>query len=88
MRYFANRTSKDASTVATEAIVKLDNDWADREGRMAVVPGKQFLSTLNGHLQHDFGVSITAPQIIRHLTPEMIAGDLREILSDVNRFAR
>lgn len=56
MRYFANRTSKDASTVATEAIDKLDNDWGSLEGRMAVVAGKQALSTLNRRLQHDFGI--------------------------------
>jgi hypothetical protein len=54
---------------------------------MTVVPGKQFLTLLNGRLQQNLGICITAPQIIRHLSREMIANDLRDILSDVNEFA-
>ena len=87
MRYFANRTSKDASTVATEAIDKLDNDWGSLEDewpssreskryRRSIVASSMTL------------VSLTAPQLIRNLAPEMIASDLLEILSDINRFAR
>jgi AAA15 family ATPase/GTPase len=87
MRYFANRTSRDPATVAGEAIAILDNDWATLERRMTVVPGKQFLTLLNGRLQQNLGICITAPQIIRHLSREMIANDLRDILSDVNEFA-
>jgi energy-coupling factor transporter ATP-binding protein EcfA2 len=88
MRYFANRTSKDPATVASEAITKLDADWTTFSHRMTVIPGKQLLSTLNGRLQAKFGISITAPQIIRHMTPDMIAPDLRDILTDIDRFAR
>jgi hypothetical protein len=88
MRYFGNRTSKDPATVAGEAIAKLDNDLATLERRMTVVPGKQFLATLNGRLQQNLGISITAPQIIRNLSPDMIANDLRETLFDLNKFAK
>jgi predicted ATP-dependent endonuclease of OLD family len=88
MRYFANRTARDPASIANEAITKLDEEWSDLDRRMGVVPGKQFLATLNTRLQRDFGVTITAPQIIRHLAPANIAPDLCRILSDINQFAR
>ena len=88
MRYFTNRTSRDPATVASEAIAGLDRDWADLNRRMAVVPGKQLLAAINGSLQNNLGISITAPQIIRYLGPEMIPNDLRETLTDINAFAK
>jgi energy-coupling factor transporter ATP-binding protein EcfA2 len=88
MRYFASRTSKDPATVASEAIAKLDENWADRSRRMKVVPGKQLLATLNSRLQKNLGISITATQIIRNLAPGTIAADLRETLHDINQFAK
>jgi hypothetical protein len=88
MRYFGNRTSRDPATIAGEAITKLDSHWTPLEQRLKVVPGKQLLASINTHLQQNFGVSITTLQIIRHLSPDMIANDLREILSDINQFAR
>jgi len=88
MRYFANRTSKDPATVASEAIAKLDENWTDRSRRMTVVPGKQLLATLNSRLQKNLGISITVTQIIRNLTPGAIANDLRETLHDINQFAK
>lgn len=88
MRYFGNRTSKGPATIAAEAITKLDSDWTPVERRMTVVPGKQLIAMLNSRLQQNLGISITAPQIIRNLSPELIANDLREILSGINQFAK
>ena len=88
MRYFANRTSKDPATVAEEAIARLDGDWAYMGKRATVVPGKQLLAALNSRLQQSLGVSITAPQIIRNLAPEMVASDLRKTLVDIDQFAK
>jgi energy-coupling factor transporter ATP-binding protein EcfA2 len=88
MHYFASRTSKDPATVASEAIAKLDENWADRSRRMKVVPGKQLLATLNSRLQKNLGISITATQIIRNLAQGTIATDLRETLHDINQFAK
>jgi AAA domain, putative AbiEii toxin, Type IV TA system len=87
MRYFGNRTSRDPAMIAGEAIARLDDNWTPLEQRMTVVPGKQLLALLNGQLQQNFGICITAPQIIRHLSRDMIAHDLRDILLDVNQFA-
>lgn len=87
MRYFANRTARDAANIANEAIVALDEAWPNLERRVCVVPGKQVLAALNGRIQSNFGISVTTSQIIRHLSYEMVAGDLRSILSDIDAFA-
>ncbi len=88
MRYFANRTARDPATVASEAITRLDNDWIDLERRVAVVPGKQLLSSLNTMIQQNLGISISAAQIISKLKPDMISDDLRDTLCDINEFAK
>ena len=88
MRYFHNRTSKDPATVAEEAISLLDQAWQDASSRLMVVPGKQMLAALNSQLQEEFGISITAAQIIRNLAPDEIAEDLRDILQNLNDFAK
>jgi hypothetical protein len=87
MRYFHNRTSKDPATVAEEAIVHLDGEWKILPSRLMVIPGKQLLSDLNGKLQKTYGISITASQIVRNLTPENVSSDLKEILQSLNDFA-
>jgi hypothetical protein len=87
MRFFGNRTYKDPSTIATEAIATLDADWSDFNRRFMTLPGKQFLATLNGRLHRDLHISITGPLIIRNMSFDEIGPDLREILQNLNRFA-
>lgn len=88
MRYFDHRTSKDPATVASEAISLVDSDWIELPTRLLVVPGKQVLAGLNTHLQGELGVSITSTQIIRHMKTEEVSTDLRQILADLNEFAK
>ena len=88
MRYFHSRTSKDPATVAENAISLLDKEWKDLPSRLMIVPGKQLLSDLNSKLQQTYGVSVTVSQIIRNLTAEETAFDLRMILQALNEFAK
>ena len=88
MRYFDHRTSKDPATVAGEAIAHVDKGWRDASRRLLIVPGKQVLSAINTRLQATVGISVTATQIIRNLKPREIPDDLRDILNDLNEFAK
>jgi energy-coupling factor transporter ATP-binding protein EcfA2 len=86
VRFFEGRTRNDASTVFNEAIVQLDNRWTCLSDKLAVVGGKQFLSSLNSYLQREIGISITSTQILKTLVlPENC--DLRRILLALDRFA-
>lgn len=86
VRFFEGRTRNDASTVFNEAIAYLDSRWANLPDKLAVVGGKQFLSSLNAYLQRDMGISITATQILRTLVLPANC-DLRKILVALDSFA-
>ncbi|QIP00304.1 ATP-dependent nuclease [Bradyrhizobium symbiodeficiens] len=88
MRYFDHRTSKDPATVASEAISLVDSDWSALATRLLVIPGKQAFAGINTHLQRELGISITSTQIIRHMKMEEVHTDLRQILLDLNEFAK
>ena len=88
MRFFDNRTSKDPATVSEEAIANLDKEWHSPRARLMVVPGKSLLSAFNTELQNKFSISITSTQIIRNLNSTKVASDLKEILHDLNEFAK
>jgi hypothetical protein len=88
MRYFAARSAKDPSTIASEAIGNLDNDWANAKTKFMAIPGKRVLSSLNHQLQQKFNISITPTQILRNLDVSDIALDLRNILGSLNQFAK
>jgi len=88
MRYFSTRSAKDPSTIAAEAIASLDNDWATAKTKFMTIPGKRVLTSLNQQLQHRFGISITPTQILRNMEVTEIPADLRNILENLNRFAK
>jgi hypothetical protein len=88
MRFFGNRTAKDASTVASEAIELLDKEWTHLSGRLRLVPGKVLLSNFNTVLQKELKVSITSTQIINSLRSDEMAFDLKNILDGLNSFAK
>jgi hypothetical protein len=88
MRFFGNRTAKDASTVASEAIELLDDEWRHLSGRLRVVPGKTLLSNFNTFLQKELKVSITTTQIVNSLQSDEMAFDLKNVLQGLNLFAK
>jgi ABC-type multidrug transport system ATPase subunit len=88
MRYFSARSAKDPSTLASEAIANLDNDWANAKTKLMAIPGKRVLTSLNHQLQQKFNISITPTQILRNIDTGDIAADLRNILGSLNQFAK
>jgi predicted ATP-dependent endonuclease of OLD family len=87
MRFFANKTAQDPSTVAAETIAILDSKWSDLHTRLAILPGKKFLSSLNERLHRDLQIAVSSASIVRNMTIEEIGCDLRQILRNLNRFA-
>lgn len=86
IRYYA-KSGKDAATVVGETMAVFDAHWEDPIARLRIIPGKATLSSLNGRLEMDFGISITGAQIISHLRSTDIATELHDILADLNNFA-
>ena len=77
------RSSKDKSTLTREGIDRFREQWRSLEGKLAVVSGKRFLSSLNGVLQ-DKGVKpLTTAQLAAAMgegdVPQEITALIREI---------
>jgi hypothetical protein len=86
MRFCSGRSAKDPATVVAEAVRALDEDRGTLDRRLRIVPGKRALSALNEE-QRRLRVSVTAAQIIRHMTPVEMGADLQSILADLEVFA-
>lgn len=86
IRYF-DGGRKDTATIAKEAVTIFDTQWLNVDQRLRIVPGKATISALNTRLAKDFGISITAAQIISHMRVTDVPEELRVILTDLNKLA-
>ncbi|TPV99635.1 MAG: hypothetical protein USCAAHI_00920 [Beijerinckiaceae bacterium] len=85
--FYNGRDSRDRATVVAETIRNLDSDWVAFKRRLAIVPRKQILTSLNWELQAAFNISVTPTQIIRHMAVDHVDQTFRDILVDLNAFA-
>ena len=76
----------DEFTHLKEAMTCIDSAWKSLDGRLRIVPGKQFLASLSSQLQRDFGVSITIHQIVDDLAADEIDVELAEQLGSLSKF--
>lgn len=83
----ANRDS-DPSTVYREALKKFELIWSTIEGRLSLVGGKDFISSLSSSTQSKFGCSITIYQLISEMRANEVAHELRDIISEFDMFLK
>lgn len=86
--YKKKRSAIDSSTIITEATKWFDEKWGSLDSRIQIVPGKQVLSALNQSLQNRYGISITPTIIVKHISPDSIPNDLKEILNAFNELCK
>lgn len=77
---------KDPGTISKEVSIDFQNWWRNLDMRFRIIGGKDFVSALSANLQRDKGFSITTNMIIDSLEPDEIDHDLKEIISDLDRF--
>ena len=68
------------ATVSKQTMEAFEAVWPDFEHRMKIVPGKELLSLLNGYVQKEFKVSVTAGQIIDAMRPDEVPDDIQVIV--------
>jgi len=85
---FIFREGIDLATVIKEEQKQFDKDWSNLNYRMIVIPGKEFLSTLNSHLQSTFKISISYSQIINNMNKCDLDNDLIELFENIKINAR
>jgi hypothetical protein len=67
---------------------RFEGYWQTIEGKLAVVPGKEFVAVLSTELQRDFGATITINQIVDEMEPNEVPADLADRLRSMAQFLR
>jgi energy-coupling factor transporter ATP-binding protein EcfA2 len=78
----------DESTIIESILKEFEVQWMDLRQRLKMIPGKDFLSTLNTRLQEDYKVTITAANIINSLQKNSIPEELRTLLEEIDGFRK
>jgi hypothetical protein len=88
-RYEKSLDPKKHDSVIIEQILKeFEILWNNLEERFKMLPGKDFLSSLNQALQDKYGISITHGNIINHLNRSTIPSELTFLIDQINEFRK
>lgn len=78
------RTSE--STHLERGNARFEAQWKAVEGRLAIVPGKEFIAVLSTELQRDFGTTLTINQILDEMHRDDVPIDLQDRLRSMAAF--
>jgi len=77
------RPGEHRSVFLSEAAIRFERIWGYCKFRIAMVPGKLALSSLNRHVRRKYGVNISASYIIGHTARNEVATDLINLLREL-----
>ncbi len=78
----------DESTIIEVILKEFEIIWADVNQRLKILPGKDFLSSLNEKLQHDYKITITQSNIISNLKKATVPMELKNLIEEIDRFRK
>lgn len=78
----------DESTIIESILNEFEVIWNNIETRLAIIPGKDFLSSLNLYLQTNFKTSISQANIINSIEKGMIPVELVELINKIDTFRK
>ncbi len=81
-RYLANK-GLDLATFIKEEQKQFEIDWNNLDYRLKIIPGKEFITTLNTYLQADFKISITYSQISSNMQNSDIDDDIIRFFENI-----
>lgn len=76
------------ATISESVLEGLSLSWGNSEFRLAVIPGKEALSYINGELQTRYGVSLTPTSIIEAMTAADVPADMHALLEKIQGFSK
>lgn len=88
-RTFARSTEPQThgASVDQQALTEFDLLWSDFGHRLCVIPGKEALSFLNGHLQKVYGISITPTAIIDAMQGDEVPDEMMVLVQSLDKFS-
>jgi energy-coupling factor transporter ATP-binding protein EcfA2 len=78
----------DDTTLTREVLALFDEQWNALDRRLELVPGKELLSKLNGHLQDSLGVAVTPHLIIEAMQQSEVPQEIKVIVASLDSFTR
>jgi AAA15 family ATPase/GTPase len=76
----------DDSTIIEKILGEFENKWNDLNSRLLIIPGKDFLSSLNQYLQQNYKITITNSNILSSTKKEEVPDEIMTLIKDIERF--
>jgi len=76
----------DDSTIIEKILGEFENEWNDLNSRLLILPGKDFLSSLNQYLQDNFKITITNSNILSSTKKEEVPSEIVTLINDIEEF--
>jgi AAA domain, putative AbiEii toxin, Type IV TA system len=83
----ARDKSVDDTTITSQLLARFEVRWNNLSDRLTLIPGKDVLSSLNAHLQKNWGITLMSNAIIDAMTEDEVPAEIKEIISSLQRFA-
>ncbi len=80
--------SLDDTTVTSRLLAAFEERWKSLPERLELVPGKEVISKLNTYLQEKWDVTITPIAIIESMTIQEVPGEMKEMITSLESFAK
>lgn len=86
-RYEKSKNAKMQDTIiAMNFLNEFKLNWEKLEQRLMIIPGKEFLSSLNQYLQSKYGFGITNGLIINNMKKSLIPNELVNLFEQIETF--
>jgi hypothetical protein len=70
-----------------EAIIdEFEQLWISEPMRLAIVPGKEALASINAYLQDEFDINLTPTSIVEAMTPNEVPREMKLLLAGLGGF--
>lgn len=78
----------DESTIIERILQEFDTLWVNLEERLKILPGKDFLSSLNTYLQNHYKITITQANIIHSLRKDLVPDEIKSLIDEIESFRK
>lgn len=76
------------STIIEKILKDFEEKWCVIEQRFKMLPGKDFIATLNKYLQDNYSLNITVSNIINHISNLNLPDELRSLIEQIDDFRK
>jgi predicted ATP-dependent endonuclease of OLD family len=78
----------DEATANKEALDEFESRWNQCNEKYAMIPGKEAISSLNGHLQEQFGITVTPTVIIDSMHNDEVPSEMATLIKALYDFTK